>query len=86
MAQCRFSTKALSEYFFFQNLNVVIPQNVHEIINLDVVTIVVMARKLWDNILRPRQNGHYITDDILKCIILNDKFQIIIQISLKFIL
>ena len=28
----------------------------------------------------------YITDDIWKCIILNDNFQIIIQISLKFFL
>ena len=35
--------------------------------------------------LRPRQNGRHLSDDILKCIFLNEKIWIVIKISLKFI-
>ena len=31
-------------------------------------------------------NGRHFTDDILKCIFLNEKFCIVIKISLKFVL
>ena len=34
----------------------------------------------------PGQNGHHFTDDIFKCIFMNEKFHILIQISLKFVL
>ena len=37
------------------------------------------------NTLRPRQNGRHFTDDILKCIFLNENIWILIQISLKFV-
>ena len=45
---------------------------------------------LWNdvmalNILRPRQNGHHFTDDISKCIFLNENGQISIKIPLKFV-
>ena len=37
------------------------------------------------NTLRPRQNGTHFADNIFKCISLNEKFCILIQISLKFV-
>ena len=36
------------------------------------------------NTLRPRQNGRHFTDDIFKCILLNENVWIPIKISLKF--
>ena len=36
------------------------------------------------NTLRPRQNGRYFTDSIIKCIFLNENISISIKISLKF--
>ena len=38
------------------------------------------------NTLGPTQNGHHFTDDILKCIFLNENVWISIKISLKFVL
>ena len=35
--------------------------------------------------LRPRQNGRHFTDDIFKCIFLNENVSIAIKISLKFV-
>ena len=35
--------------------------------------------------LRPRQNGRHVAGDIFKCIFLNDKVWIAIEISLKFV-
>ena len=37
------------------------------------------------NTLRPRQNGRHFSDDILKCVLLNDNVWIPIEISLKFV-
>ena len=37
------------------------------------------------NTLRPRQNGRHFTDNILKCIFLNENIWISIKISLKFV-
>ena len=37
------------------------------------------------NALRPRQHGRYFADDLLKCIFLNEKVWIPIEISLKFV-
>ena len=37
------------------------------------------------NTLRPRQNGRHFTDDIFKCIFLNESVWIPIKISLKFV-
>ena len=33
----------------------------------------------------PEQNGRLFTDDIFKCISMNEKFRILIQISLKIV-
>ena len=33
----------------------------------------------------PGQNGHHFADDIFKCIFVNEKFCILIEISLKFV-
>ena len=38
-----------------------------------------------DNTLRPRQNGRHFTDNIFKCIFLNENVWISINISLKFV-
>ena len=35
---------------------------------------------------KPDQNGRHLADDIFKCIFLNEKFRILIRISLKFVL
>ena len=37
------------------------------------------------NAVSPGQNGRHFTDDVFKCIFLNEKFYILIQISLKFV-
>ena len=37
------------------------------------------------NILRPRQNGRHFTDDIFKCILMNENIWISIKISLEFV-
>ena len=37
------------------------------------------------NILRPRQNGRHVTDDIFKCILLNENVWLLNKISLKFV-
>ena len=37
------------------------------------------------NTLRPRQDGRHFTDDIFKCIFLNENVSIAIKISLKFV-
>ena len=34
----------------------------------------------------PEQNGHHFADDIYRCIFVNEKFCILIKISLKFVL
>ena len=58
-----------------------------------------MPSKVWDeitypfqncngstvNTLRPKQNGRHFSDDIFKCIFLNENVKIPIKISLKFI-
>ena len=38
------------------------------------------------NTLRPRKNGHYLPDDISKCLFLNENVWISIKISLTFVL
>ena len=37
------------------------------------------------NILRPRQNGRYFPDDMFRSVFMNDKFCILINISLNFV-
>ena len=37
------------------------------------------------NSLLPGQNGHHFADDIFTCILMNEKFCILIRISLKFV-
>ena len=44
------------------------------------------SKELTLNTLRPRQNGRYFPDDILKCIFLNENVWILIMILLKFVL
>ena len=41
--------------------------------------------RLIFNTLRPRQNGRHFPDDIFKYIFMNEKFCVLIQISLKFV-
>ena len=43
------------------------------------------VQNLDHNTLRLRQNGHHFTDDIFKCIFLNEHLWISLKISLKFI-
>ena len=42
-------------------------------------------RQLTFNTMRPRQNGRHFSDDIFKCVFLNEKLWIAIRISLKFV-
>ena len=37
------------------------------------------------SLISPGQNGHSFTDDIFKCIFMNEKFCNLIKISLKFV-
>ena len=43
------------------------------------------SRPQWVNSSSPRQNGRHFTDDIFKCIFLNENVWISIKISLKFV-
>ena len=45
------------------------------------------AHKSWLNVntLRPKQNGRHFSDDMFKCIFLNENVWIPIEISLKFV-
>ena len=36
-------------------------------------------------LISPGQNGHHFTDDIFRCIFVNEKFYILIKIALKFV-
>ena len=56
----------------------------------NVVTMTAYASKSYDRIHRifkspPGQNGHHFADDIVICTFLNEKFCILINISLKFV-
>ena len=44
-----------------------------------------ISRYLWVNKLRPRDNGRHFTDDIFKCIFMNENLWIPVKISLKFV-
>ena len=43
------------------------------------------STKYLVNTLRPRQNGGYFADNILKCIFVKENVWILIEISLKFV-
>ena len=44
-----------------------------------------VTRPQWVNSSPPGQNGHRFTDDIFRCIFVNETFCILIKISLKFV-
>ena len=44
-----------------------------------------VIKQQWDNSSLHEQNGHYFTENIFKCISLNEKFCILIWILLKFV-
>ena len=44
-----------------------------------------ITRPQWVNWSPPGKNGRHFADDIFKCIFLNEKFCILIKISLKFV-
>ena len=50
-----------------------------------MMTLIMITTLVVFNSSPPGQNGHHFADDILKCIFMNKKFCISIQISLKFV-
>ena len=54
--------------------------------NSSHVTGIIASHKHHINSSPPGQNGHYVTDNIFRCIFMYEKFCILITISLKFIL
>ena len=44
-----------------------------------------ITRPQWVNTLRPRQKGRHFTDDIFKCIFLNENVWMMVKSSLKFV-
>ena len=46
---------------------------------------ILYSKYLTINTLRPRQDGHYFADDVLKCIFLNENVWISLKIPLKFV-
>ena len=42
-------------------------------------------QQLFINLSLPGQNGHCFADNVFRCIFMNEKFFILIQISLKFV-
>ena len=49
------------------------------------VFLLYIVKYVTVNTLRPRQNGRHFTDDIFKCIFLNENAGILLKISLKFV-
>ena len=49
------------------------------------LTYICGTKRRWVNTFRPRQNGCLFTDDIFKCILLNENVWIPFTISLKFV-
>ena len=43
------------------------------------------VRQLWLTLSPPSQNGHHFAEDVSKCIFVNEKFCLLIKISLKFV-
>ena len=56
-----------------------------EPIMVSLLTHICVTGPQWVNSSPPRQNGCYFTDDIFNCIFVNEKFCILIRISLKFV-
>ena len=46
---------------------------------------IIPLQSAWFNTVKPEQDGHHFADIILKCILLNENYCILIQISLKFV-
>ena len=60
----------------------------HRILRLLDICMILNVRPPGEelfNTLRPRQDGRHFPDDIFKCIFVNEKFWILIKISLKFV-
>ena len=53
--------------------------------NVWVIFVTMVYGIVIFNILRPRKNGHHFSDDIFKCIFLNENVWILIKISLQFV-
>ena len=64
--------------------NGLMPNRTHHL-NQSLLMHISVTRPHWVNTLVPRQNGHYIADDIFKCIFLKENDWIPIKISLKFV-
>ena len=52
---------------------------------VSLLTHICVTRPQWVSTLRPRQHGHHFSDDIFKCIFLNENVCNAIEISLKFV-
>ena len=66
--------------------------NKSEVVQVAACLHEMMMSKIWGaikpwsvNSLTPGQNGCHFTDDIFRCIFVNEKFCILIRISLKFV-
>ena len=53
--------------------------------NHNTITAEVLQNRWEVNSCPPGQNGRHVADDIFRCIFMNEKFCILIEISLKFI-
>ena len=62
-----------------------VSQRGHWCIHMMYLLIFVMVLSLQNNTLRPRQNCRQFSDDIFKCIFLNENMQTYIKLSLKFV-
>ena len=51
----------------------------------NVIATALELRLSCINTLRPRQNGRHFTDDVFKCIFLNENVRILLKIPLKFV-
>ena len=67
---------------FNQNRMVFIWQKMH----LKMMAVLCGPQSWICSPISPAQNGHHFADDIFRCIFMNEKFCILIKISLKFVL
>ena len=84
----------LSKYIPLKTMNVEVREVMSNYIPLKIMKVMTMpqSRVIWVsksthafNLSPPGQNGHHFTDDIFRCIFLNEKFCILIKILLKFV-
>ena len=64
---------------------IAVSKGTHITMGLEILTMIIHVRWLFFNSILPGQNGRHFADDIFRCIVVNEKFCLLIKISLKYV-